>query len=309
MITTLSSQAVVAYLGLETDGSQNILGGSWSGNGTIQSNLTPGTSSFDGSTITPGNSGVLVDNFTGSGTLSINSFASGDPGTERFEADTTANVTVSIAGGSADLFLANSAPWDGGADSFNSIQLHDLAGVTSVSFTVQFDRLIAGRVWEPTNLGAAPTIAGLNLLAPGTGLATTNFNLSAAYNGVVSSADGINFVPGAAGYNPTLSPNYDAASAGDTTFTSSDLTGWHILRGYDVDGSGAYDATDADKVYIDSVTFTVTPIGAASFAPDTELAISLDGERHANADNAIPEPSVSLLGLAALAGLGIRRRR
>jgi len=90
VITTLSSQAVVAYLGLETDGSQNILGGSWSGNGTIQSNLTPGTSSFDGSTITPGNSGVLVDNFTGSGTLSINSFASGDPGTERFEADTTA---------------------------------------------------------------------------------------------------------------------------------------------------------------------------------------------------------------------------
>ena len=300
--------AVMSYIGLETDSSAVLSGGSWSGGGAgvLQADVVPGTSS--GGTTTPGNTGVLVSGFSGTGTLTINQFASGG----RIGSDVTGTITTTLVGGTADLIVANSNNFDGGANNFNSIQWGNFAGVTSLQVTVDYSEILAGRTFATPNLGQAPILGAMDVISHGLGLTGADFQVTAEYSGLVSSSDGVNFVNGVAGYNPRVSNEFGSVSAGQTSFTGDSVGNpgghWLMLKGYDVDGDGAYDADDSDKVYVDSVTFTITRDDGMAFASDTQFNLSLDGEQFANLANAIPEPSAALL--ASLAGglLLVRRR-
>ena len=159
------SQAVFSFGGLEVN--NGILSGAtWTGDGAINpGNLVPGTSS----TTSSGNSGVLFDGFTGSGTLTPTNLITGN----RLESGANASIqfTLNGAGASADLRLNNNSRFDGGANSFNSLGLTGFAGVTSVDVTVTYSQFVAGRD-NPDfadEFDKTPMLAGTRLITPAQG--------------------------------------------------------------------------------------------------------------------------------------------
>lgn len=298
-----------------------VSGGSWTGSGTIAPNITPGTTSAT-------NSKIFVNDF-GSGTLQI-SPGSLYPNTanvanlndvNRVTSSTGVSHVITINGGTADLLLANTNNFDGGADKFNSVGLSGFSpGVTSISWTMTYTLPIAGRTSSPTQLDSRPMGGALGLAATG-GLALNNFNVDLELENMYSTpvANGV-FVSGIPALaRPYASTSWGTTTGGQTTFHSDGFTGlvppgelsnnFLLVRGYDYNGSGnGFTAADAPLVYTQSYTWTIS-LDSGTFAAGTQFVMSLDGQQFTNLNN-VPEPT--LIGLAAM-GVGIlvfvRRRR
>ncbi len=295
----------------------------WTGNGTVQNNLFPGNWTSTAST----NKDVLANNFS-TGTLSIK------PGSlypnPRISTNQGVSVSTSLTGGTGDLVMVNSTNFDDSATKYNSIALTDLQGVTSISLTISFVQPIAARSdFTTLNLDSFPVGAALGLVSTGSGLALTDFNVAMSYGQVYSDAndDGvfIGGVPSTA--RPLISGGWVGTSTtpvygtpGATSFNSSGFTGlinvlgagdtdFLMVRGWDTSNNGTFSpATEADLVYVSSLTWTITPDAGKTFAAGTEFTISMDGQQHANL-NAVPEPSAwILMGATGVTCLILRRR-
>ena len=308
-LSAVPAQAVFSFGGLQV--SNGILeGATWTGDGVLPSgNLLPGTSTDS----SPGNSGTLFDNFSGSGTLTPTNLITGN----RLEAGASASVqfTLNGAGATGDLVVNNNSRFDGGANSFNSLGLTDLTGVTSIDVTVTYSQFVGGRDFPAfaTEFNKTPMIAATRLVTPGTGFTASDFTVTGTLDEVFTSADGTNFVAGSAGITPTVTvppftaPSAGAVSATANSFDPGNAATWLMFKGFDVDGDGAFDADDADNAYARSVTYTITPTAQSTFADDTLIVFSLDGQSYGNLSN-VPEPSAALLSVLALGALARRKR-
>ncbi len=316
LVSSSLSHAVLPFA-LSTDGSSVFTNGGWSGTGTVQPNISPGT--YSGTII----EGMLVQDFS-SGVLTVNSFG-GNPAVDGRLKDVNQGVvhTITLTGGTADLRLANSNAFDGGASLWNSTGLTDFQGaVTKIEFTTVFETPIAGRTALIGDLANGGMGAGLSLINIGAGQALSSFTVGLSYGGVFSSAAGNASGP----YNPSLpgftsgvpsnaipqkSNGFNTPAPGSTSFTSDAFTGTNqflLAKGYDYDGSGdGYTAADADNVYITSLTWTITRDDNLAFAQDTLFVVSMDGQQYGT--SFIPEPSSVILGLSGVALFAFRRRR
>lgn len=284
--------------------------GTWTGNGSVVPNITPGTTSAT-------NSKIFVNDF-GSGTLQIN------PGslypntanvanlndTNRVTSSTGVSHAITINGGTADLLLANTNNYDGGSDKWNSIGLSGFSpGVTSITWTMTYTLPIAGRTSSTTQLDSRPMGGALGLAATG-GIALTNFNVDLELEDMYSTptADGV-FVSGIPALaRPYASTNWGTTTGGQTTFHSNGFTGlvppgelsnnFLLVRGYDYNGSGnGYTAADAPLVYTQTYQWTIS-LDSGTFTAGTQFVMSLDGQQFTNLNN-VPEPT--LVGLVAMA--------
>jgi len=316
LAASLPASAVLPFT-MSTNGSGVISGGSWSGNGTIQPNVSPGT-------FPPLDVDVLVQDFT-SGTLAINA-ANLFPDT-RINPATGVTHSVVLTGGTGDLRLANSNAFDDGASKYNAVGLQGFLGVTKIVWTMTYTLPIAGRNDDPTSLSSRPIGGALGLVQAGSGLGLTDFNVTLQLGGVSSTpTSNGTFTPGVpANSIPFATAGWDSRPAGATNFVSADgFTGlidlasassgvnFLMVMGYDYNGSGnGYTAADADLVYVESLTFTIEAAAGKTFQAIKIFTISMDGQQYANVNNAIPEPTAALLvGLTFVGGLiGWRRRR
>ena len=317
----MSAMAVLP-IHVVTDSGGNIIGGSYSGSGTVQPDATPGTFSTDGVVAK-----TLVAGSTG-GAFTINPGAlANTPGTDpRFETNENLGATITysiLGGGSADFTLTNSTTNDGSDTLFNSFGLTNFSGnVTGVSVTVAYNQYVGGR--DRTETVNRPMLAALGMVNAGTGSAGGNYTVGMNFNDVYSSIDGTNFLAGLAA-NPSGAPlvsnGVTVASAGSTSFGAPDgFTGtigvgsgnphFILLRGYDMDGSGLYTpGTDDRRVYAKEVEFTIGVDGASTaFVSDTQFTFSMDGANYSNVVN-VPEPSALLLGSLGVLALLRRSRR
>ncbi len=132
-----SNLHAVLPFGLSTDGDGEFVNGSWSGDGTVVANQTPGNFNVDGVTVD-----TVVQDFT-SGSLQI------DAGSlypqPRITSGQGVTVSVSFTGGTGDFLLANSNSFDGGNLMYNSFGLTDLDGVTAITLTLSYLQPIAAR--------------------------------------------------------------------------------------------------------------------------------------------------------------------
>ena len=321
MSASFSSWAVLPFV-LSTNSSSVLsTGNTWTGSGTLQPNVIPISFSSNGL-----RNLVLVSGFS-SGSLTIG------PDNllpkPRIAAATGVRQTVTLTGGTADLYVANSGSFDGGDELFNSVGISGFsAGVTKIIWTLDFTLPIAGRDDNALGLNNRPMGGALGLVVAGTGLAPSQYSVKMTLGGV-SSAPTTNgtFTPGVpANARPLVSAGWAGTSitqAGATTFTTdagfdgiiplgNSSPDFLLIRGYDYDGSGNnYLPADAPLVYAASLTFEISLTSGLSFAADTAFTMSMDGQQFSNVNNAIPEPTAGVLvGLAVLGGLiGWRRRR
>ncbi|MBT8037113.1 MAG: PEP-CTERM sorting domain-containing protein [Verrucomicrobiae bacterium] len=308
--TTQSTWAVFPFL-VETNGSNNFVSGygAYTGGGTVQSNVVAGSFSAGGL-----NNSLLVEGVD-NGILSFDTAVSGT----RVDSDLSATIGINFTGATGDLYVANSANYDGGDDKFNSVGLSGLAGVTSLSVTFTYNQYVAGRDSDPGGLNNRPMLSGLGLVNTGTGLALSNFDIAMSLGGSHYATDGTNFTAGGPGVTSHSSAAWDTITGGGihyaadafagTVSLGASSTNFLMVKGFDFDGGG-YGAADAQKFYADTQTWTITPGGGATtFAEDTQFTFSLDGKQYANLSN-VPEPSGSmLLAVTGLAALGYRRRK
>ena len=316
LVSNTLSHAVMPYA-LSTDSNGAFISGGWTGNGTVQPNINPGT--YTGTTI----EGILVQDFS-SGVLSVD--IAGDlitTGRLKDPNQGAVHTITLIGGGTADIRLANSNGFDGGASLWNSVGLTGFSGnVTSIQFTTVFDTPVAGRSEFANNYGIGGMGAGLALINAGALQGLDSFTVGLSYGGVFSSSAGNSagpynpslpgFVSGVpSGAIPSVSNGFVAGVAGATSFTSNAFTGldqFLLVKGYDYDGSGnAYQADDGDNVYITSMTWTITKDNNLFFSPDTLFVVSMDGQQYGT--SFVPEPSSVILGLTGVALFAFRRRR
>ncbi len=293
---------------LESNASSVIQFGSWSGNGTIQPDVTPGNSSTG-----VGNAAkILVDNF-GAGVLTINNMG-GDVFTSgRLMTNPVSAIhTISLTGGTADLRLHNSNTFDGGATLHNSIGLEGFTGVTAVTWTTRYTRPIAGRN-DTAGIGSLttrPMGAGLALITAGTGQTVSSFTVGLNYTQIFQDNNGV-VTPGVpSGATPRQNSGFGTAVAGATSFTSNafnNIDEFLLVRGYDVNGNG-WEATDADNVYMQEMTWTIRRDDNAAFASNTLFVFSMDGQQYSNV-NIIPEPASVMLLVGSCVGVCLLRRR
>lgn len=299
---------------LESDANRNILFGSWSGNGTIQPNVTPGTA--NDSTAAQ----ILVEDFSGTGALTINNMGAGVlPGgsNARLLSNTSAIHTITLTGGTADLRLANSNGNDGGINLHNSVGLTGFSGVTSVSYKINFSQPIANRNGGPTDTARFPLGAGLAVINAGTRIGPdptfADYNTTLTYNEISYSPTPS--VPGSFTQAPIGIPlvqaGFNAPSSGATTFTSNGFTGldqFLLVRGYDTDGDSAI-LDNVNETYISELTFTFQLDNGSAFPADALFVVSMDGQQYSGFQNAIPEPTSIVMSLVALSGVCLMRRR
>lgn len=298
-----------------TDSGGTITGGSWSGDGTVQTGVAPGTWT----------SGVIAD-------IAVQQFSSGSfvidnmggnvffPTNRLLTDPISATHTITLSGGpnaSADLRLANTNNFDDGASFWNSIGLTNFTGdVESITWTIRFSELIAGR---NDALGSAvnrPMGAALGLVNQG-GAQLNHFTVGLEFSEIWSAETlGGSFslgVPGSA--VPFASGTIGPVSPGQTSFSFTEFEGYAVtaneqfgvVRGYDVTGGG-YDATDAQLVYIQEMVWTITRTGGGSFTNETLFVMSMDGQQYETV-YLVPEPTRALLMAVALMALCLRRRR
>ncbi|TLD69464.1 hypothetical protein FEM03_17635 [Phragmitibacter flavus] len=320
LINALQSFAVLPF-DISTNNSGQISGASWSGNGTVQANLDAGNFLTGGI-----NKDVLVQDFS-AGTFTID--AGSIYPTNRVSSDFGATISFALTGGTADLQVVNSINYDGGNEMYNSFGLTGFAGnVTQISMTMSYTQPIASRRDIATTvLNGLPIGGALGLVSAGSGLSPNDFNVSMAFGGVhpAPTASGQFVVGLPANANPLASLGWaNRNEAGATTFLSNGFTGliqtlgqtsehFLLVRGYDYSGGNNFvTATDADLLYIYSMTWNISLDGGAAFAAGTEFTVSMDGQQHANFSNVppVPEPSSAFfVGAAGILLIVGRRRR
>lgn len=287
-----------------TNGSGVISDGDWTGNGTVQSNINPASTTAQ----------IAVQNFS-LGSLFIENMGGNLYTSGRLLTDpVSATHSISLTGGTADLRLHNSNNFDGGGSLFNSVGLTDFQGVTEISWTLTFSEPIAGRNDALAELLNRPIGAGLALITAGTGQSISSFTVDMEFTQIYHEDTLNNFVEGVPSIAvPRQSTGFGAAVAGATSFTSTAFSGldqYLMLRGYDIDGVGGYTAADAELVYMKQMTWTIRRDDNAAFASNTLFTMSMDGQQYANVTEVIPEPtSVMLMAGSLLGGCLLRRRR
>ena len=307
-ITVKPALAVFPLTDLATDSLGNVIGGSYSGDGTVQSNVVAPAGGATGSFL-------FVDDAS-SGTVTVDSLPT--PSQTRLSPGTGVDFSFTFGGGTGDVFLNDRNSFDGGANDFDGISLSGMSGVTSASVTIEYSNLHAARNFNLTGR-SGPYFAGVILADPGEGLNAFDYNLVAELNGVVSSTDGVNFSPG---LDPSFtmigSPEYDPASPGDTVFTADSLpdipTGFLSIKGFDTNEDGNLSLGDLQNVYAESLTWTITRDDGLAFPEGTRFLFSLDGQVYSNQEDAtaaaaaIPEVS-GFFALSTLFMLSIFSRR
>lgn len=292
-----------------TNGSGVVTDGSWTGDGTIQNNLNPASTTAQ----------IAVQDFS-LGTIGIDSIGGNASGNiysagRILTNPITATQSISLTGGTADLRLHNSNSFDGGGALFNSVGLTDFQGVTEISWTLKFSEPIAGRNETLADLTTRPMGAGLALITAGTGQSLSSFTVDMEF-GQIYHEDTLNDVfltgvPTAA--VPRQATGFGTAVAGATSFTSSAFSALNqflLVRGYDYDGVGGYTAADAELVYMTEMTWTIRRDDGLAFASNTLFTMSMDGQQYANVTEVIPEPtSLMLMAGSVLGGCLFRRRR
>lgn len=304
--------AVIPF-NLQTNSTATIAGGSWSGNGTIQANVTPGTATNDSGGGTGNAPKVLVDNFS-SGALTINNMGGDVFTTGRLTTNPISAIhTVTLTGGTADLRLHNSNTYDGGANLHNSVGLTGFSGVTSISWTLRYSRPIAGRNTDLTSLVTRPMGAGLALITAGTNQSISSFTVGMNYTQIFQDNGGVVTAGVPSGAVPIQNAGFGTAVPGATSFTSNAFVAtdqFLLVRGYDVGGTSGFDTSDTDNIYMTEMTWTIRRDDNMAFANNTLFVMSMDGQQYLSNVNIIPEPaSVMLLVGSCVGGCMIRRRR
>lgn len=182
LFSAVSSFAAFPY-DVSTNGSGVVSGGSWSGNGTVQPNVSAGT--FAGTVGVNFIKEEFVRNFS-NGTFTINpgNLHSNVAPEQRVPDPFGAAISLQLTGGTGDLYLVNSNPYDGGASMFNSLTLGGLAGVTEVRIKFTFNQPIAGRILNeqyqtPMTLSYSPMGAAIGAAEFGAGLTGADFDITA----------------------------------------------------------------------------------------------------------------------------------
>jgi len=304
------ASAVIPFV-FSTDSNAVISGGSWSGNGTVLADAVPGT--VNGNFIPP--AVIVVDNFS-SGVLTIDNFGGNVFTSERLRTGPISSThSITVNGGTADLRMHNSNSFDDGGSLFNSIGLTGFsAGITSITYTMNFSYPIAGRDSDVTSTTTRPIGAGLAMITAGTNLGLNSFDVGMSFSGAISTpTSNGTFVPGVpSNAIPLQNSGFGTPVAGATSFSSTGFAGFDnflLVRGYDYNGSGnGYDGADADLAYITGMTWTITPKTNQNFAANTLFVFSMDGQQYLNVF-AIPEPTSSLLVAGSLVGACLLRRR
>ena len=297
----LSVAGVLLGTSLPSSAVLNFIETSWTGTGVDPVKLpNPGTNP---------NTAVRVGGTSG-GTLTIPSSSLLQ---DRFVTATSVSVDVAVTGGTGDLQLANRTAFDNGAGRWDSIQLGGFsAGVSAVTFTVNYSNPVAGRVgFTGGRLDSGPLGSALGLVAEQVGV--NNFNVSTFYGGTFTAADeNAPLFPGplvgTANASPLLGagPNFQSTTGFSGLINSNLDSDFLLVDGYDTDGNGR-DNADAPRSYITSQTWTITANNAGDFTPQTLFTLSLDGRQFQSV--LVPEPSTALLGLGGLALVSLRRKR
>lgn len=325
LLSLTSIGHAVLPFNVTTTSNGTINNGSWEGDGTVRSNLNPGTYSRNGL-----KKDVFIEDFS-TGSFTINEGALNPR--SRVTAETAVTISLEIIGGSADLILANSTPYDDGDSMYNSVGLTNFRGeVTEIIWTVAYTLPIAARsdsvdTSNGYNVVNRPLGAGLGLVSAGTGVSRTDFDVTLDYGGVytASTANGT-FTEGLPnGAVALASHGWDSVQPGSTSFVSSNgFTGlvtlgessphFLMVRGYDYAGQDGFNKdNDSPLVYINYLTYRVTLEPGMTFASNTEFTMSLDGQQFSNLSNVptapVPEPAgVIMAGVALMYTLLLRRR-
>lgn len=302
LMCTVSNAAF--RLQFDTDTSGSVTTGGFSGTGTLANSVTTDNNN-DSNAITNLGSGAAL-------TLEIDETAA-PSNVSIVSTDLNVTQTFTFTGGSntADLSLNASSSYHKGYN------ITDLAGVTSMTIEYVFSSPISARDTSPTRLDGFPWGVSFGLVNAGTGLTTSDFDISFEISDLYYSTN-----PGTAAFTSTL-PSFDpyaaagydnASTAGTLNFVSDDgFTGISgngansdnfIVRGFnDETTDTTFDSIDATQFY--ATTFSVTISSTTAFASNTAFIFSLDGEQPIF----IPEPSTLTLSGIALGLLICRRTR
>ena len=324
------SHAAATYL-VETDSNGDFqstaLGtASWTGTGatggTVQNDVSTAAAIANGN-----NRDLLVDNFSGTQTLSLGNFSisCGAPlwfgtGTPQ-NAGFTWSMTMSVGSGTADLSVGNITSTNLPEDRFANIILHDLQGVSSLSFTANFGTPIAAARTGPSTppyLGGIRSGGGHDVMVTTTMLnpilvtdgAGAGLDLTAS-QGLPAGADMI-----------TINNSEDSWGSGASStwnITNTDFQGPNVV---DLDGGGVSAPSVAsggngvldeiERVYATGIRFDITPEGGGNFSSDADFLFSFNGVHYEDSFASaltVPEPSTSVLLALACASVILRRKK
>lgn len=287
-----------------------------------------------GSTIT-GNNKMLEGVRSGELSLGATTGYIDGPRNGTLSAGVTTTLAVNIgsatSNGTGDIYTSGANPGGAFPNGPLNFTVTNLANANSVTMTFSFSHLLAAMDGNSTfAVGGLPTFMSSYAGAPFLGAmrgngATANYDLNISYSGLVSSTDGVNFqnglVAGTTSFGLSASDIMFSGTSASETNIAAGGSAWQGTHGFDVtpgngfeiglQNDGAYQ--DAEKVYADGISFTVTKAGGGNFAASDEFIFSLNGniwtESATAAANPIPEPTAGALGLLAGLSFLTRRRR
>jgi len=297
-------------------------GGSWAGDGTVQPFLAD-----LGNPANSAPSAQLLDDFSG-GTLSLTNAALAGTSSPYTPAGFGSTHTISIADGTADLTGIFTGGAGSGSNNHN-FSLTPSAGSTHITYSVSYTDALHSRRRTGANL--LPWLGSLQM--PGSA------NVTVTYGGVftATSTDGtiLNATTSlgiAGGISSSTISGRDFGGAANvmepspgtlTYFQTAGSGNIHLNSIIPADpgnihnnsSTGAYAAgpmgdanlNDGERVFGDTITWSIKPDGAA-FTGSEVFIISLDGGL-GNVPVGIPEPTATaILALATLSFLGRRKR-
>lgn len=314
-IFTLSAPAALGAgkITVRTDGNGDFMlsplgTASWSGDGTVGSNIT-GTESI--ATIVSGTMG---------GTFSAGNFAinAADPATyingDKSNTGIGLDITIAATGAGATFnFGGRSLDSSSGLTGWQNFQITNMVGVESLSVTYSFSDPIASVRGDGS---PAPYLVGMRRAA-GAG----NYNATGTIENLTVDGDPYvkAFHPSATFVELGIAVWDDDTGVGSITggSTSAVFNGFTRL---DIDGGGVITPTltsvndgivdEIERTYATGMTWTITNASPGAFASGSEFYFSFNGVQYADTYlTVVPEPSaviVSMLGLGF--AIGYRKR-